>query len=316
MIDDIHGPSLSRRPLREEEKVSDRVKHTIDSIVAGTDFSMQSLDAVNWACSKLAPEAQCTLVHALEIPPQPRFLRGVLPSRDEVVERERNAALEKLNKLVEERGWSRVNIEVREGRPDRVIADVAKEVKADLVVVGEHARPRGLWPTLGSTAEALVRCAPVPVLLAREVPSHAPRHILVAIDDSEPALAALRWAAGLSRAFGAHTTVYHAFRPVYLNVAESVSGMAAAKRLKQDQLRQAEEWVDEQVRAVGFDPDALTVRVYESDPATGIISTQKGSDIDLIVMGSSGAGGAGRLILGSVADGVLRGASCSVLVVR
>lgn len=294
----------------------DRVKHTIDRIVAGTDFSAQSLDAVEWVCSRFAPDTQCTLVHALEVPPAPVFLRGVFPSRDEVVERERVAALERLNALVAERGWQNVSVEVRDGRPDRVIADVATSTSADIVVVGEHSRPRGLWPTLGSTAEALVRCAPVPVLLARAVPPHAPKHILVAVDDSEPARAAMRWACGFARAFGAHTTVYHGFRPVYLNLAESVSGIAAGKRLRQQQLEQAEAWVEQQVDGVGFQQDALTIRVQESDPATGVISAQRGSDVDLIVMGSSGAGGAGRLLLGSVADGVLRGSSCSVLVVR
>jgi len=292
------------------------VKHAVDTIVAGTDFSPRSLEAVTWACSWLAPDAKCTLVHVLEVPKEPRFLRGALPHREEIVERERAAALERLNALVAEHGWKNVSVEVRDGRPENVIAEVATDISADLVVVGEHSRPRSIWSTLGSTAEALVRCSPVPVLLARNVPDRAPQHILVPLDDSEPALAALRLASKMAGDFGAHTTVYHGFRPVYLNIAESVSGMAASKRLRQEQLKQAEAWAEEQVRDVPFAQDALTVRVQESDAATGIIATQRGSDVDLIVMGSSGAGGAGRLLLGSVADSVLRGATCPVLVVR
>jgi len=292
------------------------VKHAVDTVVAGTDFSLRSLDAVNWAFSWLAPDAKCTLVHALEVPREPRFLRGALPNRDEIVEREHTAAVERLNALIAEHGWKNVSVEVREGRPERVIADVATDVSADLVIVGEHSRPRSIWSTLGSTAEALVRSSPVPVLLARNVSDHAPRHILVPLDDSEPALAALRLASSLARTYGAHTTVYHGFRPVYLNIAESVSGMAASKRLRHEQLKQAEGWAEEQVRGVPFAQDALTIHVQESDAATGIIAMQRGSDVDLIVMGSSGAGGAGRLLLGSVADSVLRGATCPVLVVR
>ena len=76
------------------------VKHAVDTIVAGTDFSPRSLEAVTWACSWLAPDAKCTLVHVLEVPKEPRFLRGALPHREEIVERERAAALERLNALV------------------------------------------------------------------------------------------------------------------------------------------------------------------------------------------------------------------------
>src|SRR5690606_28464052 len=140
--------------------------------------------------------------------------------------------------------------------------------------------------------------------------------ILVPFDDSEPALAALRLASKMAGDFGAHTTVYHGFRPVYLNIAESVSGMAASKRLRQEQLKQAEAWVEEQVRDVPFAQDALTVRVSESHAVAGLIGTVRGCEFHPIVAASRGAGGGGRLRVGSVADSVLLGACCPVLVVR
>src|SRR5690606_27654523 len=94
-----------------------------------------------------------------------------------------------------------------------------------------HARPRGSWSAPGSTAEALVRCSPVPVLLARNVPDGAPRRILVGVDDSAHARHALAWARLLAGETGASVTVVHVFQPVFLNVAMAVSGIDAAAQL-------------------------------------------------------------------------------------
>jgi nucleotide-binding universal stress UspA family protein len=54
----------------------------------------------------------------------------------------------------------------------------------------------------------------------------------------------------------------------------------------------------------------------EGDPATEIIRYATASNIDLIVMGTHGRTGLERLLLGSVAEQVLRGAPCSVLVAK
>lgn len=71
----------------------------------------------------------------------------------------------------------------------------------------------------------------------------------------------------------------------------------------------------EQIRPVD-----QTIRVehvlLEGDPAREIVSFSRDSGIDLIVMGTHGRSGLERMLMGSVAEKVLRGASCSVLVVK
>ena len=71
----------------------------------------------------------------------------------------------------------------------------------------------------------------------------------------------------------------------------------------------------EQIRPV----DA-TIRVehvlLEGDPAREIVGYSRDNGIDLIVMGTHGRTGLERMLMGSVAEKVLRGASCSVLVVK
>jgi nucleotide-binding universal stress UspA family protein len=228
----------------------------------------------------------------------------------------REGALARLERLRSEREWGAVTLDVRDGRPESVIAARAIETGADLVAVGEHARPRGIWATLGSTAEALVRCSPVPVLLARDTPDHAPERVLVAVDESDHARAALRWAHLLAQRSGAALTALHVFRPVYLGVARAVSGMGASRTLEQEQQRQAEVWLDHHVAEAGWSTGEAVLRIESGDPATALVAAQRGGEYDLVVVGSRGAGAASRMLLGSVATGVLRGASCPVLVVR
>lgn len=289
---------------------------SIRRVIVGMDFSAAALAAVEWTRRHFAPDAVCTIAHALDVPKAPRFLRGALPSRDEIVKGARAEALERLEQLRGEHDWGAVQLAVEDGRPEDVVARAAREHEADVVVVGEHARPRSIWSSLSSTAEALVRCAPVPVLLARAVPPHAPRHLLIAVDDSEHGMAALAWGRALAGHFHARATVLHVFRPVYLNAAEAVSGIEASRRLGEEQRAQARSWIEEQMQEAGFPPREFEVRLGEGDPAATVVAAQRGTDVDLVIMGSSGAGGVGRMLLGSVANGVLRGASCPVLVVR
>lgn len=54
----------------------------------------------------------------------------------------------------------------------------------------------------------------------------------------------------------------------------------------------------------------------DNDPAEVIINTQKKNDYDLIVMGTHGRKGLDRLLMGSVAESVLRGATCPVLTIK
>ncbi|MFN8515911.1 MAG: universal stress protein [Thermomicrobiales bacterium] len=54
----------------------------------------------------------------------------------------------------------------------------------------------------------------------------------------------------------------------------------------------------------------------EGAPASDIVAAAQEWQADLIVVGTHGRGGLGRLVLGSVAESVLRDAPCPVLVVR
>ncbi|HEX6135491.1 MAG TPA: universal stress protein [Longimicrobiales bacterium] len=293
-----------------------QIAPSLERVTVGFDFSVPSLTAVGWVRRHFAPRAECLIVHALDVPQPPRFLRAAFPAREEVLKSAREGAAARLERIRRAHDWGDVRLRVREGRPEDVISEEARAAGADLVIVGEHARPRGIWESPGSTAEALVRGAPVPVLLARNPPDHAPERILVAVDDSDHARLALQWTRLLAERFGSSVLAFHVFRPVYIALAKAVSGIEASAGLEQEQVRQSERWLDEFVREAGFQADDLSKRVEPGDPASTLVAAQRGGSFDLVVIGSRGAGGAGRMLLGSVANGVLRGASCPVLVAR
>jgi nucleotide-binding universal stress UspA family protein len=73
----------------------------------------------------------------------------------------------------------RVGVHVRTGEAGREIADLAREVNADLVIVGTHRRSHLKQLLLGSTAEHVMTTATCPVFVAGPRPTPQPSHVIV-----------------------------------------------------------------------------------------------------------------------------------------
>jgi nucleotide-binding universal stress UspA family protein len=114
-------------------------------------------------------------------------------------------------------------------------------------------------------------------------------------------------AIALAGTHGASLTVLFVYNPDSTSTPGSHGDEAADRRYWQEQL--------EQIRPV--DPHIPVNHVLlQGDPATEIVRFGRDAGADLIVMGTHGRTGLERLLLGSVAEKVLRDASCSVLVVK
>jgi nucleotide-binding universal stress UspA family protein len=134
------------------------------------------------------------------------------------------------------------------------------------------------------------------------------KNILIATDFGEAADAALSYGRALARTFGATLHVLHVvenffFRPI---VADPyLVNVTAAKQLNE--------------RLTDDDRATLRARavIETSDaPAAAIAAYAKSADIDLIVMGTHGRSAVEQLLVGSVAERVVRTAPCPVLTVR
>ena len=90
--------------------------------------------------------------------------------------------------------------------------------------------------------------------------------------------------------------------------------------VKSDEIRKTtEDALEQKLKAIrSLYPEYNIVYKIEldNDPAEFIVNTQKKDGFDLIVMGTHGRKGLGRLLMGSVAESVLRGATCPVLTIK
>ena len=143
------------------------------------------------------------------------------------------------------------------------------------------------------------------------------KKILVATDFSEPSEAALAYGRELARNFGASLTVLNVVDNI-LTRAYGSDGMVLADSELQ---REIEDAARRQVDALLFEDDrrdlrAVGVTVTSNSPAAAIVTYARDVAVDLIVMGTHGRGAVAHLLMGSVAERVVRTAPCPVLTVR
>lgn len=139
------------------------------------------------------------------------------------------------------------------------------------------------------------------------------RIILHPTDFSSGSESAFQLACSLARDAGARLIVLHVLEVpviVYSGVA-----MAAPPPLPTEEERQA---ARERLHSLRPPDPAVAVdyRLEEGDPVTGIIAVAQEVTCDLIALGTHGKTGLLRLLMGSVAESVVRGAPCSVLTVK
>lgn len=131
------------------------------------------------------------------------------------------------------------------------------------------------------------------------------RKILYPTDFSSYSNQAYFHAVALAKNHGAALTILFVYSPDLPKPSSVAAG--AARAYWQEQLQQ--------IRPVN--PTIKVEHVFlEGDPARQIVSYGRDAGMDLIVMGTHGRSGLERMLMGSVAEKVMRGASCSVLVVK
>jgi len=289
----------------------------LQRVVVGVDLSATSEAAVRWVGRELAPTADVVLVHAVDVPEPPSFLRGRFPSRDTLAGTARAGAEASLRELGAVLGPERSHLELREGRADEAIAAVAAGYHADLVVLGAGGGA-GILTGLGTTAERVAHTAPAPILLAREPLPLRGATVLVAMDDDGLTPALQQWTTFLAAQFDAAVTGLHVVSETMLgrlvSLAAVVAGTPEPPALGVGVVEDANVWMRELV-AKGLDSTRTRGEVAYGDPAREILAAAERLSAGVIVLGRHRASGVRRQLLGSVADRVVRGASCSVLVV-
>ena len=139
--------------------------------------------------------------------------------------------------------------------------------------------------------------------------------ILVPTDFSEHAEQAFQWALEMAAAWNAKIVLFHA-APLFSHLAYSDVYLLNLPTIEQEVVAEAEKRLGELVAKKGKNAVTVETRTVLGAPVVEICQAAEREHADLIVMGSHGRTGLSHVLLGSVAERVIRHAPCPVLVAR
>ena len=284
---------------------------TFTKILCPTDFSEGSKQAARVA-TQLAAEtnADLVLVHAWFISPLAFSMDAPFPPyvvQDMVDDAQRNLDTAVRDAIAG--GAKNTTGQLVSGVPWGEIVELLEKQAFDLCVIGTQGRTGLERILVGSVAEKVIRHSPCAVLAVRpDSKIGAFKHVLVPTDFSDTATYALDLAGQVVNADGTITLLHVLELPVAfsgevapdfardLDKRSAAALDASAARIKTARVTTRSR--------IGY-PGAQTLSTIEHDPS-----------IDLVIMGSHGRTGIKRIVMGSVAEKVVRHARCPVLVAR
>lgn len=140
--------------------------------------------------------------------------------------------------------------------------------------------------------------------------------ILVPTDFSEHSLHALKYGCALAEKFGARLHLVNVVEDYYPLVPEAGAMLGERDQYLSGLRTGAERELDKLPDAAWCPPVEITKFVRVGTPFLEIVRYAKEEQIDLIVVGSHGRSGLAHVLMGSVAEKVVRKAPCAVLTVR
>jgi nucleotide-binding universal stress UspA family protein len=224
----------------------------------------------------------------------------------------------------EERAGISPRTELLEGTITNALASYIAETDIDLIVMTTHGRGGISRAWVGSTADALVRRAAIPILLIRPKEeainwdrTAVPRHILIPLDGSALSESVIEHALTFGRLTDARYTLLRVVLPIPFVMAPSATVPVFDETGAHRSQAEADVYLAktaERLRESGVKVD--TDAVIHTTPALGVLDYAATHGVDAIAMATRGRGGWSRVALGSVADKVMRGSSMPTLLYR
>jgi nucleotide-binding universal stress UspA family protein len=288
----------------------------------GSPFGETALPIAAAVAGRTGTKLQLVTVHASVSHPD---ISATMTAEVEATSRARaQAYLESLAERVRRRFDIEVGTSSLSGDIASAIAEHAMADPPELIVMSTHGRTGPSRLFLGSVADRLVRQLHCPFILLHpttpqasgELPAAA--RVLVPLDGSSLAESVLD---EVARLFSPDLATLHLLRVVapaeVVPMAAPMPWPTVAPELTEAQRAYAQEYLEAtaaKLRALGWQVDHEVVT--EWSPSTGVLSCAGAGACDLIAIATRGSGGVQRMLLGSVADKVIRGAAMPVLVVN
>ncbi|HET7234163.1 MAG TPA: universal stress protein [Longimicrobium sp.] len=254
--------------------------------------------------------AELHLVHAYQIPTWMTAPPGLEAAYPEATTQYREMLMAALHSAARAHpGGEQARLHVLPGPAGAVLSELARDLHADLLVVGAARGSRVGRAILGTTAQRVLRHATVPVLVARRPAAAPPRRMLLTGDLSalsgavhDRALETIQHLLGNPQALRSLVVVGWTLPPPPPLTPDAITRAA-----------RAELWSFLHQRPQAGPPAEPVVR-------TGIVSDEivdeaRDWGADLVVVGTHARGWGQRLMLGSVAEATLRDAPCNVLAI-
>lgn len=215
-------------------------------------------------------------------------------------EAEAREVLDRVKAEATRQGWQ-TRTELRQGsQPYKEIVRLADDLRADVIVMGRRGR-RGLARMMvGESTRNAIGYADCNVLVVPKAADVWTKRVLLATDGSRHSDMAAVVAGELARKCELPVSVVSVLRPQF-DEARRAEGRAAVERVK---------------AALEREGARVDAAVLEGDPADQVTEYAMAQGADLIVLGSHGRTGLGRLLLGSVSEKVIGRATCPVMVVK
>jgi nucleotide-binding universal stress UspA family protein len=202
------------------------------------------------------------------------------------------------------------------GDPFEGIVAAVAETAPDLLVLGPHRRDALKDVFVGTTAERTIRGSRRPVLMANGVPTGYYRHALIAVDLSDYSGDAIKavMALGLDKKM-AVSVVYALDVPGSSLLSRASVTHEESEQYVADEKKKAADELSAFLAKLQFSPIHASVCLNISTVADTILSTARSASADLVVIGTRGRGAIAKLLLGSVAEEVLRISDLDVLAI-
>jgi nucleotide-binding universal stress UspA family protein len=294
----------------------------IKTILVPVDLSDASQAAMRRAVSLASSRgARIHWLHVVVVPPAPALYPAfsMPPELGEYTETLRKAHQEGFDQALESFDGS-VTAErtlVLGTSAATEIVGYAQAHDVDLIVMGTHGHSGFRRLVLGSVAEGVIRRSPCAVMT---VPPHAAEgdrlnHVVAGIDFSDVSEAVIAAARELAAQDGAELTLVHAVTPPnypLLDIGEMGGALIDPMTLTES----ARSALQSAAESSGGPEVSESLAVLDGNADHAIPRFVEEHRVDLVVVGSHGHTGIGRVLLGSVAERLLRHVDCPVLIVR
>lgn len=207
-----------------------------------------------------------------------------------------------------------VKIRVLSGTPFVEIIRRARAEEADLMLVGAHGANFIRNFLVGTTAEKIVRKGDRPVLIVKQAARSPYRRVLVAVDFSEDSRHALGLALRLAPRAEFH--VLHAYQGFEGQLWRGDFTSSEIKNYRYELAKEKREEMKVFLRGIDCDGKPIGQLLRYGRASHVIAGVVRQLHADLVCVGTAGRTGLPHILLGSVAQHVLREAPCDGLVVR